>query len=183
MTESPNKFFSGKFIYSQCLNVESILSKTDTFEEYPLLYRVRQVQFWKKEFPNYNLYALWVGYAVFLLGFYENISKIKCDYPIFLCLTISNFDVEEMEDGLYMVPAIFTSTFFDREKFINKIKENSPFLDSKEMLEVKTAFKKAGALKNFCFYESRFYDALSETEMVRIYCINHASDVNINAAL
>ena len=169
---SPEKLFSSKFIYQECLNSQSILSVTDTFEEYSLLHRTRQIKNWRKHFPVEDLFPIWIGYAVFLLNFYINISKKQCIKPIFLCLTIDNFEEEEKEDGLYMVPALFTSTALNRSVYLQALKEKTPIIDSKDMVKVKVGFEAAGMLKNFHFYESRFFDVSSQSEIVRIYCVN-----------
>lgn len=156
----PNKIFSKQFIYQECLNPTAILSQTDTFEEYPLIYRIQQIDNWKKSFPGIDILPLWINSAVFILNYFSKCVEKKC-LP-FLCITFTDFD-----DEYPPVPKIFTTTRCEIQ-IINNLNSNS---NSKEMTTIKMGFEAASYFCEFNFYESRFFDSASNSEIVRIYCI------------
>lgn len=165
---SPKVLLSGKFIYQECLHAGSILSETDTFEEYPLIHRNFQYENWKKAFPTADIFSMWVGIAVFLLSYYKKLDSDNNLGERFLCITINGFD--EIEDDRPPVPNIFTSTKINQQEFIGNLKLKAPSVDSKEMMKVKSGFAFCNELRNFSFYESRFFDDASKSEIIRVYC-------------
>lgn len=166
---SPKGVFSAKFTYQECLNADSVLSETDTFEQYPLIYRDFQYENWQKAFPSADIFSMWVGLAVFLLNFYKNLDVGNQPAGRFLCITVNDFD--ESESGQPPIPNIFTSTAIVAEEFLANLKRRCAPVDSNKMEIVKSGFARANQSTNFSFYESRFFDQASQSEIVRIYCI------------
>lgn len=161
---SPAVVFDKKFIYSECLNEKAVLSETSTFEEYPLIFRNKQIRNWRENFREESIFPMWIGCAIFLLGHYRLTSKNK----YFFGITIKNF---EADGGRPPIPNIFVSTSIKKIEFLNRLLKTMSKIDSKEMKITKLGFKKAGMLNAFKFYESRFFDESSKSEIVRIYCI------------
>jgi hypothetical protein len=157
----PNKIFSRQFIYQECLNPAAILGQTDTFEEYPLIYRIQQIDNWKKSFPGIDILPLWINSAVFILNYFS--KCVEKEHLPFLCITFTDFD-----DEYPPIPKIFTSTTKCEIQIINDINSNS---NSKEMATIKMGFEAAAYFYEFNFYESRFFDKAANSEIVRIYCI------------
>jgi len=165
-TPSPKTLLSGKFIYQECLSAEAILSETDTFEEYPLIYRNAQYENWKVAFPASDIFSMWIGVAVFLLNFFRNLDSSVVSNDRFLCITVKGF--HEIHPP---IPSIFTSTAVNSTEFVKNLQLRELDVDSKEMRIVRRGFESCNESRNFSFYESRFFDETSKSEIARIYCV------------
>jgi hypothetical protein len=169
MTKLPSlvsQLFSDKYIYQECLDQLSVLSETETFEEYPLIHRQHQVTNWRKKFPNTDIFPLWISFIIFLINIHKNTKEYLNLNNIFICITVTQFNKKALPRL-----NIFTSTTINKIDFLKKLKMKEINKKSKEKLFVKTAFENANEINNFDFYESRFFDNSSNTEIVRIYCV------------
>jgi len=166
---SPKTLLSGKFIYQECLSADSILSETATFEEYPLIHRDAQYKNWKVAFPESDIFSMWIGVAVFLLNFFRNLDSSVGSSDRFLCITVNRF--HEVDGRHPPVPSIFTSTALNPAEFVKSLQLRALDVDSKEMSIVRCGFESCNESRNFSFYESRFFDEVSKSEIVRIYCV------------
>ncbi len=164
-----SKFFSKNFICQECLKVDFVLSETDTFEEIPILSRVTQLNAWRTFYGEKDVLVPLLGVAFFLLCHYRYVQNIKNDQKNFLCLTIQWMEVNENE--LIPYPSIFTSTTVSKNFFLEKIDESIKTEKSLELRMVENAFMACGFFNSFSFYESRFFDESSQSEIIRIYCI------------
>ncbi len=161
--KSPENFFSSKFMYQECLNSDAILDETDTFEEYPIIYRLRQIEMWRITLPAMEILPMWINCAVFLLNNYSLINKSKAGVN-FLCLTFTDFCEEHPP-----IPKIFTSSKIKKDELILKLNASS---NSSEINIIKNGFAAINLSKNFNFYESRFFDEASNSEIIRVYCVS-----------
>lgn len=168
------KYFSSKkFIDPNFFDPEIILMDTDTFEEYPIVTRDKQVKNWKKNLSSNSIFQTWLGFSVFALN-YANCIKLENGLTdFFLCITITGFNRDALD---IPKPRIFVTNSIDtknvlREKFFSKEKSSKSNAKSLEMSVVKNGFLKINSLESFVFRESRFFDVASQLEIVRVYCI------------
>ncbi|MEJ2611226.1 MAG: Imm15 family immunity protein [Candidatus Thiodiazotropha sp.] len=166
----PSNLLSEKYVCRDCLSSECVLAETDTFEEFPLFSRDSQFDAWVKIFHTDTVFEVQLGIAFFLLRFHNSVKNRSPNEfsRSFLCITIQWEENERY--GLVPIPCIFSSTSVTEDFMVERLTKREKETSSESQF-VADKFRTAGLEGRFHFYESRFFDDASKSEIVRTYCI------------
>ena len=158
-------------------DLDIFFSGYESFEEIPLISRYGRLSFLKESMDSDGISDFLVGLSVFLVNAIRAQSRSKCGGNIFIAVTFTDFELFR-EQGI-IIPKIFVYPEPGAIGFLNKVKGNSCGNASQEMKLVRLHFSNCQLESAFDFYESRFFDAASGEDIVRVFAVpnDHLSKV------
>ncbi|MFD4835861.1 Imm15 family immunity protein [Achromobacter sp. NPDC058515] len=142
----------------------------ESYEEFPIVSRYKKVDYIKGVLTSEGVFEFLISLSCFVLRaaiIFAREKRRKASGPILFGISFTGFD--DFDENSFVVPKIFVYPGGGGAEFLRNLIENRCMEESAEMSLIKRNFDKVGAISNFHFYESRFFDDACGEELVNIY--------------
>ena len=155
--------------YEPYNNMDVLFLEYESFEEIPVVSRYHRLAFLQSEMTASNVSSYLAGLSAYILNSAKVMAENKGSATIFFAITFTDFCF--FEEAGTLIPNIFVYPRAVEDDFFKRLVSNDSAKKSSEKEAVKACFINCGGEIFFDFFESRFFDEISEEELVRIFVI------------